>query len=74
MKEKNYLRKVREEQLISKAELARRANLSVLTVGRIERGEPSRPATKRAILAALEIDIADRERVFPIGSVSVEPV
>lgn len=62
---KNNLRKVREEQMMSKAELARRAGMSVLTIDRIERGERSRHVTKRKILEALGIDIIDKEKVFP---------
>jgi len=65
MKEKNQLRKVREERLLGKAELAREAGVSVLTITRIENGEASRPKTKRQILAALNIPLEDRERVFP---------
>ncbi len=62
----NYLKKVREERMMSKAELARKAGLSVLTVDRIERGERCRHSTKRKILEALGIDIMDRHLVFPI--------
>ena len=62
---RNHLRRVREEQMMSKAELARRAGVSVLTVDRIEKGFACRHATKRKILAALEIDIKDRRQVFP---------
>jgi len=65
IKIKNNLRKVREEQMMSKAELARRAGASVLTIDRIERGERCRHATKRKILDALGIDIIDRQKVFP---------
>jgi DNA-binding XRE family transcriptional regulator len=65
MKVKNNLRKVREEQMMGKAELARRAGISVLTVDRIERGERCRHITKRKLLEALGIDILDRQRVFP---------
>jgi DNA-binding XRE family transcriptional regulator len=65
MKVKNNLRKVREEQMMSKAELARRAGVSVLTIDRIERGERCRHATKRTILEALGIDLVDRHSVFP---------
>jgi len=62
----NHLKDVREERMMSKAELARRANLSVLTIDRIERGERCRHSTKRKILEALGIDVMDRHLVFPI--------
>ncbi|MEM1007557.1 MAG: helix-turn-helix domain-containing protein [Myxococcota bacterium] len=65
MKHKNHLRKVREERMMSKSELARKAGISVLTVGRIERGSACRYVTKRKLLAALEIAIQDRALVFP---------
>lgn len=65
MRVKNHLKKVREERMMSKAELARRAGLSVLTIDRIERGERCRHSTKRKILEAFGIDIVDRHIVFP---------
>jgi len=34
----NNVRKIRIERMMSKAELARRANLSVLTIDRVEKG------------------------------------
>lgn len=58
------LRKFRDERLVSKAELARRANLSVLTIDRVEKGFGCRMATKRKILEALGLTLADRVRVF----------
>jgi len=41
--EKNKLKKFRENLLMSKAELARKAGLSPLTIDRIEKGEVCRP-------------------------------
>ena len=61
---KNGVRKARIERLMSKAELARRANLSVLTIDRVEKGLGCRMDTKRKILEALELSLADRVRVF----------
>lgn len=63
-RKKNNLRKVRIERMMSKAELARRANLSVLTVDRIEKGFGCRMDTKRKILEALGLTLPDRIRVF----------
>jgi len=65
MRVKNHLKRVREDRMMSKAELARRAGLSVLTIDRIERGERCRHSTKRKILEALGINIQDRQIVFP---------
>jgi DNA-binding XRE family transcriptional regulator len=63
-KVKNNVRKLRMERMISKAELARRAGLSTLTVDRVERGMSSRMDTKRKILEALGLKPTDRVMVF----------
>ncbi|MEO6953854.1 MAG: helix-turn-helix transcriptional regulator [Polyangia bacterium] len=63
-KAKNNVRKLRMERMMSKAELARRAGLSTLTVDRVERGMPCRMDTKRKILEALELKPLDRVMVF----------
>lgn len=60
----NSLRKLRMERMLSKAELARRAGISTLTLDRIERGMPSRMDTKRKILEALGMTPDDRASVF----------
>ena len=61
---KNRIRETRIEKMMSKAELARRANLSVLTIDRVEKGLGCRMDTKRKILEALGMSLADRVRVF----------
>jgi DNA-binding XRE family transcriptional regulator len=61
---KNRLRETRIQKMIAKAELARRANLSVLTIDRVEKGLGCRMDTKRKILEALGLSLADRVRVF----------
>lgn len=58
------MRKLRMERMMSKAELARRAGLSTLTVDRVERGMPCRMDTKRKILEALGLTPTDRVAVF----------
>jgi len=63
-KSSNNVRRIRIERMMSKAELARRANLSVLTIDRVERGYGCRMDTKRKILEALGLSLADRVRVF----------
>ena len=60
----NNVRRIRIERMMSKAELARRANLSVLTIDRVERGYGCRMDTKRKLLEALGLSLADRVRVF----------
>lgn len=64
---RNNVRRLREDRLLSKAELARRAGVSALTVDRIEAGKPCRMDTKRKIILALGMTIDEKERVFPRG-------
>ncbi len=60
----NNVRKIRLERMMSKAELARRAGVSTLTIDRVERGFSCRMDTKRKILEALELKTTDRVSVF----------
>ena len=61
---KNALKQIRESQLLSKSELARKAGVSVITISRIEQGYPCRIETQRKILETLGLDFSDRDRVF----------
>ncbi|MBW2671074.1 MAG: helix-turn-helix transcriptional regulator, partial [Deltaproteobacteria bacterium] len=49
----NTLKKIRESLMMSKAELARKANISPITITRIENGMPCRMETQRKIILAL---------------------
>jgi ribosome-binding protein aMBF1 (putative translation factor) len=60
----NNVRKLRQAAMLSKAELARRAGVSPLTIDRVEAGCPSRMDTKRKILEALGLPPSAREDVF----------
>jgi DNA-binding XRE family transcriptional regulator len=60
----NNVHNLREELLLTKAELARRAGVSALTVTRVERGAECRVDTKRKIILALGLQPADKNRVF----------
>lgn len=62
---KNNVQKIREQQLMSKAELARKAGVSALTIDRVEDGMSCRMDTKRKIILALGFKLADKEKVFP---------
>jgi ribosome-binding protein aMBF1 (putative translation factor) len=62
--EPNNVRKVREGLLLSKAELARRAKISVLTIDRVEKGMACRMDTKRKIILSLGLKLSDRNKVF----------
>ncbi|MDD2539842.1 MAG: helix-turn-helix transcriptional regulator [Desulfuromonadaceae bacterium] len=64
MKNKNKVKSIRESRLMSKSELARKANVSVLTVARVERGEECRMETMRKIILALGYSLEDRNKVF----------
>jgi DNA-binding XRE family transcriptional regulator len=61
---KNYLKKVRESLMISKAELSRKANISPLTISRIEQGKQCRMETKRKVILALGYNISDKNKIF----------
>jgi len=49
---------------MSKAELARKASLSALTIDRIEKGKSCRLETKRKIILALGLQLSDRGKIF----------
>jgi DNA-binding XRE family transcriptional regulator len=50
---------------MSKAELARKAKVSTITISRIEQGMPCRVETKRKIIMALGYKLSDRDKIFP---------
>jgi DNA-binding XRE family transcriptional regulator len=61
---KNSLKKIRESMLMSKAELAKKANVSPITIDRIEKGLPCRMETKRKIILALNFKLSDKDKIF----------
>jgi DNA-binding XRE family transcriptional regulator len=64
---KNSLKRIRESILMSKAELARKADISPFTISKIEKGLPCRLETKRKIIKALGYKLSDRDKIFPEG-------
>jgi len=60
----NSVRQVREALMMSKAELSRKANVSPITLSRIEKGMPCRMDTKRKIVLALGYRLSDRDKIF----------
>ena len=62
--DQNTVKKIREELLLSKAELARKAGVSPLTIDRIERGKDCRMETKRKIILALGYKLSDKDKLF----------
>ena len=76
---RNNVQRFRESLMMSKAELARKAGLSSLTIDRVEAGRPCRLDTKRKILLALGLRVSDKDQVFVLASITseervVEPV
>jgi len=61
---KNALKEIRESFLMSKAELARKAGVSPITLDRIEKGKNCRLETKRKILLALGYKLSDKHKIF----------
>jgi len=60
----NNVQRYRERLMMSKAELARKAGLSTLTIDRVEAGRPCRLDTKRKILLALGLKVTDKDHLF----------
>ncbi len=60
----NNVKAIREQNLMSKAELARRSGLSSLTIQRIENGKDCRMDTMRKIILALGLSLEDKDLVF----------
>jgi DNA-binding XRE family transcriptional regulator len=61
---KNSLKKIRESLMMSKAELAREANVSPITISRIEDGMPCRMETRRKIILAMGFKLSDKDKIF----------
>jgi len=60
----NKVKTIRESKLMSKAELARKAGVSVLTIDRVERGDKCRFETMRKIILALGYSLEEKNKVF----------
>ncbi len=61
----NAVKRIREGLLMSKAELARKAGVSPLTIDRVEKGKDCRMETKRKIILALGYKLSDKQKIFP---------
>jgi DNA-binding XRE family transcriptional regulator len=57
-------KEIREKQMISVAELARKAGVSTQTITRIESGGTCRMDTMRKIILALGYSVEDKSLVF----------
>ena len=61
---KNLVKKIRESLMMSKAELSRKANVSPITISRIEKGMDCRMETKRKIILALGYKLTEKDKMF----------
>lgn len=61
----NNLKYFREEIMMSKAELARKAKVSPITIARIENGMPCRLETMRKIIIGFGKILSDKDKIFP---------
>ncbi len=64
MRVPNKVKEYRDSLMMSKAELARNAGISVQTLNRIEKGEACRVDTQRKILKSLNFKVEDKRKVF----------
>ena len=75
---KNRVRELRENRLMTQAQLARKAKVALRTIHSVEKGMNCRMDTKRKILLALGLRFEDKDQVFPSNSpmfeVGAQPV
>lgn len=64
----NRVRELRENRLMTQAQLARKAKVALRTIHSVEKGMNCRMDTKRKILLALGLRFEDKDRVFPSNS------
>ncbi len=64
----NRVRELRENRLMTQAQLARKAKVALRTIHSVEKGMNCRMDTKRKILLALGLRFEDRDQVFPSTS------
>jgi DNA-binding XRE family transcriptional regulator len=60
----NTLKSYRQQVLISRTELARKAGLSRQTIERIEKGKDCHQETKRKIILALDLRCSEKHKIF----------
>ncbi len=61
----NRVRELRENKLMTQAQLARKAKVALRTIHSVEKGMNCRMDTKRKILLALGLRFEDKDVVFP---------
>ena len=65
MAQRNRVRELRENRLMTQAQLAKRAKVALRTIHSVEKGMNCRMDTKRKILLALGLRFEDKDQVFP---------
>jgi DNA-binding XRE family transcriptional regulator len=71
---RNRVRELRENRLMTQAQLARKAKVALRTIHSVEKGMNCRMDTKRKILLALGMRFEDKDYVFPpVGMSSPAP-
>ncbi len=61
----NRVRELRENKLMTQAQLARKAKVALRTIHSVEKGMNCRMDTKRKILLALGLSFEEKDQVFP---------
>ena len=62
---RNRVRELRENRLMTQAQLAKKAKVALRTIHSVEKGMNCRMDTKRKILLALGLRFEDKDHVFP---------
>jgi DNA-binding XRE family transcriptional regulator len=70
---RNRVRELRENRLMTQAQLARKAKVALRTIHSVEKGMNCRMDTKRKILLALGMRFEDKDQVFPPLSATDTP-
>ncbi|MFC1840835.1 helix-turn-helix transcriptional regulator [Thermodesulfobacteriota bacterium] len=63
--DQNLVKEIRENLMMSKAELADKAGVSAQTIDNLEKGKSCRMDTKRKIIIALGYEISEKNKIFP---------
>jgi DNA-binding XRE family transcriptional regulator len=71
--QKNRVRELRENRLMTQAQLARKAKVALRTIHSVEKGMNCRMDTKRKILLALGKRFEEKDQVFPPPARQPEP-
>ena len=69
----NRVRELRENKLMTQAQLARKAKVALRTIHSVEKGMNCRMDTKRKILLALGKRFEEKDQVFPPPQRFFEP-